>query len=77
MIFQTLTTSWILGIGVMFGLSLMMTIMTYKDVDTFFIFLSIFSGFTVWSGLLPLWVMVFSIIITMLILVNKVNKKRM
>lgn len=76
MIYQTITISWMLGIGIMFGLSFIMTVLTNKDLETFFIFLTIFSGFVVWSGLLPLWILVVSVIVLVLIITSKVNKKR-
>lgn len=51
-------------------LSIMFTMLTYKDVETFFIYLCVFGGFVVWSGLLPLWVIVLNLIIIVLILGN-------
>jgi len=67
---------WIMAIAIMFGLALMMTYLTYKDTETFFIWLTIFSGFTVWSGLLPLWVLVLCLITLILIIANTTYKKR-
>lgn len=54
----------------MFFLSIMFTMLTYKDVESFFIYLCIFSGFVVWSNLLPLWILVLNLIISVLILGN-------
>ncbi len=78
MIFQaTITVSWLLGVGIMFGLSFLMTVLTNKNVETFFIYLTIFSGFVVWSGLLPLWILVICVIILTLIMINKTSKRGM
>lgn len=59
----------------MFGLALVMTKLTFNDIETFFIFLTIFSGFVVWSGLLPLWILIINLIILVLIIGNKVKKR--
>lgn len=59
-----------MGLAVMFGLALVMTYLTYKDVETFFIFLTIFSGYVVWAGLLDLWVLIINVIILTLIIGN-------
>lgn len=68
--------NWIFGVGIMFMLALGMTYITYKDVETFFIFLTIFSGFVVWAGLLPLWVLVMCLIVLTLIMINNIKKGR-
>lgn len=68
--------SWILGIGIMFGLALVMAKLTFNDIESFFIFLTIFSGFVVWSGLLPLWILITNLIILVLLIANRVKKGR-
>ncbi len=65
-----------MGLALMFSLALFFSFLTYKDVETFFIWLTIFCGFVVWGGLLPLWVLVVDLIILTLIIANNVNKKR-
>ena len=67
---------WILGMAIMFGLALILTVMTYRDLETFFIFLTIFCGFVVWGGLLDLWVLVLCLVILALIIVNIIYRKR-
>lgn len=67
---------WILGMAIMFGLALVLTVMTYKDLETFFIFLTIFAGFVVWGGLLDLWVLVLCLVILALLIVNIIYRKR-
>lgn len=68
-------TNWILGIGIMFLLALFMTYITFKDIETFFVFLTIFSAFVVWSGLVELWILVMCLIVLSLIIINKAFKK--
>lgn len=63
-----------MGIGIMFGLALLFSYLTFRDVETFFIWLTIFCGFVVWGGLLPLWVLVLDLIILVLIIANNVKQ---
>ena len=58
---------WLLGVGIMFGLSMIMNIMTFKNLIAFFIFLNIFNAFVAWADLLPLWTLVLNLIILTLI----------
>jgi len=60
----------------MFALALLLTSMTYQNIETFFIFLNIFAGFMVWSGLIELWVLVLTTIVLVFIIGNNVYKKR-
>ena len=53
---------WILGIGIMFGLALVMTVVTKKTATSFMAWLFVFSGFVVASGLLELWVLILCLI---------------
>lgn len=68
--------NWIMGLSLMFALALIFSYLTYKDVETFFVFLTIFCGFMVWSGLVPLWVLIMCVIVLVLIIINNVNKRR-
>lgn len=54
---------WIVGLGIMFGFALVMTVLTINKVSSFFAWLTIFCGFVVWGDLLPLWSLVICIII--------------
>lgn len=67
--------NWIMAISIMFGLALVMTLSTYKNIETFFVFLTIFGGFAVWSGLIDTWILVLLLIILALIIANNVNKR--
>lgn len=60
----------------MFGIALLLTSMTYENVESFFIFLNISAGFIVWSGLLELWILVLTTIVLSFIIGNNVYKKR-
>jgi len=60
----------IIGLALMFMLALIMTYWTYQDVETFFIFLTIFAGFVVWAGLIDLWVLIICVIVLCLIIVR-------
>lgn len=71
----TIEINLLIGLSVMFSLSMLMTYLTYKDVETFFIFLTIFSGFVVWSGLIDLWILILCFIILILIMANNISKR--
>lgn len=66
----------IIGLSITFGLALALTYLTYKDIETFFCFLTIFCGFSVWSALLPLWSLVLCIIVLIFIVGNNIQKNR-
>lgn len=61
-------SEWILGIGIMFGVAFLLNQLTYKETDTFLIFLTIFNSFMVWCELLPLWTLILCLIITTIII---------
>lgn len=73
MIFQLaeFTIDFMLGLSIMFGLTLFMTYLTSKDTETFFIFLTIFAGFVVWGKLVDLWVLILCLIILTVIIISK------
>lgn len=64
-----------LGLGIMFGLALLMTLLTYNDFGAFFIWLTIFCAFVVWAGLLELWVLILCILILTAMIYVKMNDK--
>ena len=59
---------WILGLGIMFGLSFVMNYLTYNDMGTFVAFLTIFNAFMVLCGLLPSWTLIISLIISVVMI---------
>ncbi len=72
---MVMSESLILGLAIMFALAMLMTMLTNKDLETFFVFLTIFSAFAVWSGLIPLWITVVCIIILVLIIIDTSKRK--
>jgi len=66
---------WIIGLSLMFGLALLLTSFSNRNVETFFIFLNISAGFIVWSGLLDLWILVLTFIVLIFIIGNNIFKK--
>lgn len=65
---------WLIGLSLMFTLAIFMTISSRKSTESFFIWLTIFSGFIVWSGLLDLWILVLLIIVLVLLLFSNIRK---
>jgi len=59
---------WILGLGIMFALAMIMNMITYKNLISFFIWLTIFNSFMVWANMLPLWTLIMNIIILTMII---------
>lgn len=68
--------AWIVGLGVVIMITLFMTFITYKDIETFFIFFAIFSAFGVWSGLLDIWILIINMIVLTLILINLIYRRK-
>ena len=60
----------------MFGLAMVLNYITFKDIKSFFIYLTLFNAFVVYGNLLPLWSLVLNFIIMTLIIYYEVNKKR-
>ena len=54
---------WILGVGLMFGLALVMTMVKGGSAIHFLAWLMIFCGFVVSAGLLELWVLVLCLVV--------------
>ena len=67
---------WMIGLGMMFGLALVMTVLTIDSVSGFFGWLLIFCGFVVYGGLLPLWVLVICIIAFSTVLFFEMSNKK-
>lgn len=59
---------WIIGLGLMFALALMFTLLTSESLSTFFVWLLIFDGIMVWCELLPLWSLILCLIILIIII---------
>ena len=70
-----ITIDWIIGISFMFGLALFLNSLTFKNMSGFFVFLTLFSSFMIWGGLLPLWVLIFNLIILCFVIYFEIYKK--
>lgn len=69
-------TNIMIGLALSFGLSMTLAYLTYKDIETFFCWLTIFVGFSVWSALLPLWNLILCLIVMVFIIGNNISKSR-
>lgn len=67
---------WIFGLSVMFGLALLMTISSQKTTESFFVWLTIFAAFVVWSGLIDLWILILLIVVLVVLVFSNIQKKR-
>lgn len=70
------TYDWIIGIGLMFGLALVLNFMIFENLEGFIVFLTLISAFVVWADLLPLWVLILNVILLTISVYYEVNKKR-
>lgn len=70
-----ITYQWIFGISLMFGLALVLNYYTFENPKGFFVFLTLFNAFVVWSGFLPYWTLILNIIILTFIMYSEINKK--
>ena len=68
---------WILGIGIMFGLAMVMNFYISGNLKEFFVFLTFFNAFVVWGGLLPFWTLILNIIILCFIVYTEMSNKNM
>lgn len=68
--------SSLFGISIAFGLALLFTVYTFRTLNSFLIWLMIFLSFVIWSGLLPLWVLIFDLFILILIIFLKYRSNR-
>lgn len=66
---------WVLGLGIVFGLAFVFTMLTEQDLTTFFIFLCAMDTFAVMTGLLPFWTLVVFIIILVILIYMKLSEK--
>ena len=67
---------WIIGVGIVFGLALVFTVLLEKGLPVFLAFLSFFDTFAVWVGLLPLWTLVLCLIILTVLIYLELQKKK-
>lgn len=66
---------WVIGLGLMFGLALLFTIILKGDMQVFFSWAYIMNGLVVWGGLLKGWTLILNtILIIILLFVNVKNR---
>lgn len=73
--FEIIGFEWIIGLGLAFGLALIFTVLTSQDFNTFLVWLTIFIGFSIWAGLLPLWILILCIIILVIVIYLEIQNK--
>jgi len=52
---------FIFGIAALFGFTLLFTIITYKDIRAFFIWMFVVNGFLVWGAILEPWTLILTL----------------
>jgi len=60
----------------MFGLAFVLSYLTFNDLKSFFIFLTLFNALIVYGNLLPLWSLVLNFIIMTLVIYLDLNKNK-
>ncbi len=68
---ELLDMNTIIAIGTMFALALFLTAITFRDLESFLIWLNVFSSFVVWIGLLPVYVVVLTFLSLIFLLLQK------
>lgn len=66
---------WLIGLSVMFSLAMLMTVSSTKRIEGFFVWLTIFAGFVVWSGLIDLWILILLMIVLVILFFSNISKK--
>ena len=74
--FDVLTGDAIIGLGLMFCLALVFSLITHRSVGAFIVWLTIFNAFVVWGGLLPLWTLVLMLIILTIVIYLEATSKK-
>ena len=65
--------NWAIGLGIMFGLAFLITILIEGDMYTFFGFAYITNGLVVFGGLLETWTIILNTIFIIILLYSKYN----
>lgn len=67
--------NFIISFGILVGLALILNFLSVNNTKGFVVFLAFISGFLVYSGILDLWVLILTIIISLVIVVNEFSPK--
>ena len=73
--FEMAGYEWMIALGLMFGLAFVMNLITFDNMSSFFIWLTIFDAFVVWGGLLPLWTLVLCLILLTVVIYSEMRDK--
>jgi len=66
---------WMIGVGLMFGLALVLNKYTFENLIGFLVFLTIFNAFVVWGGLLPAWSVIVNIVILVIMIYSETRNR--
>lgn len=67
---------WVLGIGILFTLTIVFTFLVKGNEKTFLGLLLFFSGFVAWAGLIPQWVLYIIFILFLIMVGFEINSRR-
>lgn len=68
---------WMLGVGMMFGLAIVLGYaLQIRNIAGFFVLLMIFDGFMVYMGLLDSWTFYLLLSITIVLIYNEVMRNK-
>ncbi len=73
--FEMVGYEWMIALGLMFGLAFVMNLITFDNMSSFFIWLTIFNAIVVWGGLLPLWTLVLCLILLTVVIYSEMKDK--
>jgi hypothetical protein len=62
--------NFILGLGLMFGLAIFTAYIVELNLENFFGFLTFYSAFVIWMGLLPIWILIINLLILLVLIIN-------
>jgi hypothetical protein len=74
--FEMVGYEWMIALGLMFGLAFVMNLITFNNMSSFFIWLTIFNAIVVWGNLLPLWTLVLCLILLTVVIYSEMRGKR-
>ena len=68
----------VIGLGVMVALALLLSFISFDKFNpkVFLMFLSLTSGYMLYADLIPLWVLIFCLIILIILITMDINEKR-
>lgn len=67
--------NWMIGLSLMFSLAMLMTVLSEQTPESFVSWLTIFAGYTVWAGLIDLWILILIIIVLVVMIFSDIRKR--